>query len=438
MMRKSLVATSLLFSSLLQADMLDALKHYELKDYPKASAEFSALLPLGNELAAFNLAVMHYKGEGTATDPVKALAYFQLADRLGDSRAAGLISSLSAQLTAEEQQQATAHFQTLLGNVQIRDLPQDEAVLLDMPEVISRKAPDYPKEAAHSGSFGYTVMKYLIDEQGNVTTVEVLGSFPDKTFNKASVRAIKSWKYAATGQKHEGKVMLHYSLGPLKEYQVKKFMQEHKLMEYAVAGSPQHQFLLGTLLDMLASNSSYFIQKDSALALDPHAELPEQFFKRHSGFRADIAGFYGSAKVKTDEKGKVSEVLYSDKMSKPQAAAVLIGKELDEDASNGYFRLWADPGKRATIQPVAAISELHTSAYWWTMAAKNGNLNAQRQLAMLSETWENYLLQANDPQVQAWNGVRQILKGNKAAGQLLLDKAIAQNYETAAELKAAL
>lgn len=437
-MYKSLVAASLLFSTLLHADMLDALKHYELKDYPKASAEFSALLPLGNELAAFNLAVMFYKGEGTKADAVKALAYFQLADALGDSRAAPLTKSVSAKLSAEQQQQATEQFQSLLSKVQIRDLHDNEVDLTDLPEVISRRAPVYPVEAARSGTFGYTVMKYLIDEQGNVSTVEVLGSFPDKSFNKSSIRAMKSWKYAATGRKHAGKVMLHYSLGPLQHHQVKQFMQQHKLMEYAVAGSPQHQFLLGTLLDMLATNSSYFVLPDENLVLDPAAELPQQFFDRKSNFNASIEGFSGSAVVKTDAKGKVTEVLNADKMSKQQARTLLVGKELDEDASNSFFRLWADPGKTVSIIPVAYVSELHTGSYWWTMAAKNGNLEAQRQLAMLSETWENYLLQANDPQVQAWNGVRKILQGDKAEGQLLLDKAIAQNYEVAAELKAAL
>jgi TonB family protein len=437
-MRAALLLASLAFSSLIQADMLDALKHYDEKDYPKASQEFSELLPLGNELAAFNLAVMFYKGEGTKADQVKALAYFQLADALGDSRAAALSKSVSAKLSAEQQQQATEQFQSLLNKVQIRDLHDDEVDLTDLPEVISRRAPDYPVDAARKGTFGYTVMKYLIDEQGNVNTVEVLGSFPDKSFNKSSIRAMKSWKYAATGQKHAGKVMLHYSLGPLQHQQVKQFMQQHKLMEYAVAGSPQHQFLLGTLLDMLATNSSYFVQSDKNQALDPAAELPQQFFKRKSGFSTTIEGFSGSAMVKTDAKGKVTEVLNADKMSKQRATALLVGKELDEDASNNFFRLWADPGKKVSITPVAYVSELHTGSYWWTMAAKNGNLEAQRQLAMLSETWENYLLQANDPQVQAWNGVRKILQGNKVEGQLLLDKAIAQNYQMAAELKAAL
>lgn len=437
-MRSALLLASLAFSTMVQADMLDALKYYDQKNYPKASQEFLKLLPLGNELAAFNLAVMFYKGEGTQADQVKALAYFQLANELGDSRAEGLAKSLAAKLTTEEKQQATEQFHSLLSKVQIRDLIDGEFDQADMPEVISRKAPAYPEDAIRSRAFGYNVMKFLIDEKGNVTTVEVLGSFPSKTFDKASIRAIKSWKYAATGKKHSGKVMMHYSTGPLQKEQVTRFMQEHKLMDYAVAGSPQHQFLLGTLLDMVATNSSYNVKVDKAQPQDPSAELPEAFFKEQPAINVAIEGFFGSAEVKTDADGKVIEVLKAEKLSKKQATAVLLGKELDEDASNGHFSLWADPGKKVTVQAIASISELHSGSYWWSIAAKNGNLDAQRQLAMMSETWENYLLQANDPQVQAWNGVRKILQGDKAEGQLLLDKAIAQNYQVAAELKAAL
>lgn len=437
-MRRTLLAATLVLSGLAQADMLDGLKLYDQKDYTKAQTEFSALVPLGNELAAFNLAVMHYKGQGVPVDMVKAQAYFQLAAELGDSRASGLANSVSAKLTATEQQQAIEQFHALLSKVQIRDLIDGEFDQPDMPEVISRKAPAYPEDAIRSRAFGYNVMKFLIDETGNVTTVEVLGSFPAKTFDKASIRAIKSWKYAATGKKHSGKVMMHYSMGPLQKEQVTRFMQEHKLMDYAVAGSPQHQFLLGTLLDMVATNSSYSVKIDKTLPLDPAAELPKEFFKDLSGYSATIKGFFGSAEVKTDADGKIIEVLQADKLSKKQATALLLGKELDEDASNGHFKLWADPGKKVTVQAIASVSELHSGSYWWTMAAKNGNLDAQRQLAMMSETWENYLLQANDPQVQAWNGVRKILQGDKAEGQLLLDKAIAQNYQVAAELKAAL
>lgn len=437
-MRKSLLAAGLLFSTLAQADLLDALKHYDQKDYPQATAEFSELLPLGNEVAAFNLAVMLYKGEGATADPVKALAYFQLAAELGDNRAAGAISLISKKLSVTEQQQAYEQSRHLLGQVQVKMEEDDTLAIKDFPEVVSRKAPSYPEGAAQKGLFGYSVLRFVIDEQGNVSAVEVLGSFPAKTFDKTSARAVKTWKYAATGKKHQGKVVLHYSLGPLSKHKVNKFMQDHKLVEYAVAGSPAHQYMLGTMMDLLATNANYHVNVDKDLPLEVSNELPEQFFSRKSSFKTKIEGFYGSAEVNTNEKGVVTKVISSNKMELQQASALLVGKVLDEDASHGHYKLWADPGKAAVVEPVITLSQLHSGHYWWSMAAKNGSLDAQRQLAAFSPQWENYLLQNNDPQVQTWSGVRKILQGDKQEGQLLLDKAIAQNYGLATELKAAL
>jgi TonB family protein len=437
-MRKSLLAAGLLFSTLAQADLLDALQHYELKDYPKATVEFTELLPLGNEIAAFNLAVMFYKGEGTTADPVKALAYFQLAAELGDTRAAGVISTLSKKLSATELQQADEQSHQLLEQVLVKTLEDDDSDRVSFPDVVSRKAPVYPQGAANKGLFGYNVLRFVIDEQGNVSAVDVLSSFPAKTFDKTSIRAIKSWKYAATGQKHQGKVALHYSLGPLSKHKVTQFMQQHKLVEYAIAGSPQHQYMLGTMMDLLATNASYHVNVDKDLPLEIREELPEQLFSRKSSFKTKIEGFYGSAEVNTNEKGVVTKVVSSDKMELRDASALLVGKELDEDARHGHYTLWADPGKAAFIEPVITLSQLHSGHYWWSMAAKNGSLDAQRQLAAFSQQWENYLLKNNDPQVQTWSGVRKILQGDKVEGQLLLDKAVAQNYELAAELKATL
>ncbi len=215
-------------------------------------------------------------------------------------------------------------------------------------------------------------------------------------------------------------------------------MQEHKLVEYAVAGSPQHQYMLGTMMDLLATNANYHVNVDDDLPIEVGRELPEQLFSRTSSFKTQIEGFYGSAEVNTDEKGVITKVISSGKMELGQASALLVGKELDDDASNGHYRLWADPGKSALVEPVITLSQLHSGHFWWSMAAKNGSLDAQRQLAAFSPQWENYLLKNNDPQVQTWSGVRKILQGHKVEGQLLLDKAIAQNYEVAAELKAAL
>jgi hypothetical protein len=59
-------------------------------------------------------------------------------------------------------------------------------------------------------------------------------------------------------------------------------------------------------------------------------------------------------------------------------------------------------------------------------------------MASRDPRWEQYLLQQQDPVVQAWTGVKLIINGQQKEGELLLDQAIAKGYETAKELKAAL
>ncbi|WP_337840943.1 TonB family protein [Rheinheimera sp.] len=439
-MRYSFLAASLLCSTLVQADLLDALKHYELKDYAKAQAEFSALLPLGNELAAFNLAAMHHNGEGMAADPVKALAYFQLADQLGDNRAAAIVSKLSARLSAGQQQQAATLASQLLTQVQIRELDPKESSKTEFPEAIKRQEPQYPEEAAKRGQFGYVVMRFIVDEEGKVPVAEVLGSYPDKVFDRNSVRALRQWQYAATGKKHQAQVLLTYSLGPVSESKVNKIIKEHKLLDYAIAGSPTHQYALGSLLDLVTTSSYYSIEIDKQLPLNPNQGLPSELYntKRSLYFKAELPGFAGNAKVSANADGIITKVLSAANQDLAEVSQQLVGKSLGNKATQGNYHLWAEQGKDARVQPVMTLSQLHSPSYWWGMAAKNGNLDAQRRLAAFSGQWENYLLQQNDPQVQTWSGVRQILEGDKAAGQLLLDKAIAQKYQTAAELKAAL
>ena len=76
---KQWIWLALLACNLVQADMLDALKAYEQGNYTEAQQQFAELVPLGNELAAFNLGAMAYQGEGQEQDLSKAIAYFMLA-----------------------------------------------------------------------------------------------------------------------------------------------------------------------------------------------------------------------------------------------------------------------------------------------------------------------------------------------------------------------
>jgi len=441
-MRKSLVASSLLLSCLAQADLLDALKYYDQKDYAKAKAEFAALVPLGNETAAFNLAVMHQEGQGTAVDLVKTQAYLQLAYSLGDKKSGRLAKAIFGRLTAAEQQQATANFEQLVASVQINNPSVQEQPDVDSPEPISRKEPKYPVSAARRGQFGFAEARFLIDEKGQVQGIEIVNEYPKGTFDKATKNALTNWKYQATGQKHIGRVSLSYTLDGLElsKTRIDNLVKEHKLFDYAVAGSPDHQYLLGSLLRLLNSNTLARVEEDPNQTVTSEFDLPKELFTQNHLAPKPLVGFKGSAKVTTDDNGKVIAVLESEPLSTSEVEALLLGQTLHAKAKAGQYSVnaIAKDNTKVYISKVLKVPPYYSSDYWLLTAAKNGHLEAQRLMAARSDEWENYMLQQNDAQVQTWAGVTKILKGEQEQGQLLLEKAIAQQYEVAEEIKAAL
>lgn len=441
-MRKSLVATSLLLSCLAQADLLDALKYYDQKDYAKAQAEFATLVPLGNETAAFNLAVMHQEGQGTAVDLVKTQAYLQLAYSLGDKKSERLAKALFDKLTPVEQQQANIHFEQLVASVQINNPAVEEQPDADTPEPILRKEPKYPVSAARRGQFGFAEARFLIDEKGQVQGIEIVNEYPKGTFDKATKNALSDWQYQATGQKHIGRVSLSYTLEGLElsKPRIDNLVKEHKLFDYAVAGSPDHQYLLGSLLRFLNSNSFALVEADLNQSVTSEFDLPKELFTQNYLAPTSLPGFKGNAKVTTDEKGKVIAVLESKPLSKAEVEVLLLGQTLHDKVKAGQYSITAVANDKAKvyISKVLKVPPYYSSDFWLLTAAKNGHKEAQRLMAARSDEWENYMLQQNDAQVQTWAGVNKILKGEQEQGQLLLEKAIAQQYELAAEIKAAL
>ena len=97
-----LLIFALFFSVSLKADMIEALRAYEEKDFVKAKAEFADLLPLGNDIAAYNLAAMAHLGQDTASTETEAIALFKFAAFLGHPNAGELAEKLSLKLSAEQ------------------------------------------------------------------------------------------------------------------------------------------------------------------------------------------------------------------------------------------------------------------------------------------------------------------------------------------------
>jgi len=432
MLRQMIIVAFSLYHTAAAANFLTGFIAYEKKDYATAHYEFSALLPLGNEQAAFNLAAMASNGEGQSKDPVKALAYFELAAALGHPDAATMAEKIKRTLNAGQSSAANTLFSRLTQSVVIDDVAPDDAG--PELEAIKRVAPEYPVSAARNNQFGYVTIRYLVDEQGSVIAVDALDSFPEQVFERSAMQAVKRWKYQATGKKQIGSVKMTFSMGPLRQKVLENWLEKHQIWAYAAAGSPQHQEALGSILHLIHNNSGLELTQDEQAAFSQNA-LPAQLFAKNNLHRTYlIENFHGYAKVSVNKKGVVEQILSAKNQQAASAESLLLHKPLPGVKEAGVYSLVSQLDKKVLISKVVPINPLYQYDYWWRTAAKNGDLRAQRFLAATHKQWENYLLSKEDPQVQTWVGARMLLDGHADQGQALLAKARAKNYPLALEL----
>lgn len=79
------------------------------------------------------------------------------------------------------------------------------------PKVIKKVPPEFPAEAARKAiNAGSVRAKLTIGPDGSVLEVEILESEPKRVFDRASIEALKAWKFEATGQKETHEVKLVY------------------------------------------------------------------------------------------------------------------------------------------------------------------------------------------------------------------------------------
>lgn len=427
---------ALLSCTAAHADMLDALKAYEQKNYTEAQQQFAELLPLANELAAFNLGAMVYQGDGQEKDLTKALAYFMLAAELEHPQAKDLLGKISAEASEQQLDLATLQYEQLKQRLVIIASAEESPDDINLPQPVKRVSPEYPRSALANGLFGYVKLRFLVNEQGEIVAVDTLDSYPENTFEKASVRAIKRWRYEPSDQKHLLHVRLDYAIdGGVKLSTVERVMEEHKLWDYAVAGAPHYQFVLGTLLSLISVQSANSFWYDSEL---PLATAPDfSIYKSRARLKVDFDGFWGSAVVRVAKDGTITEQISSNIEDKSEITS-LVGLTLKGKVETDIYRI-----ERLSVNGVSkvvATPSIHTSRsmsgmFWWEQAAKNGNIEAQRIMAAYDKQWEDYLLGKDDAEVMAWTGTRLILEGQREQGMVLLEQAIAKNYAPAKEMK---
>ncbi|WP_052750299.1 energy transducer TonB [Arsukibacterium sp. MJ3] len=434
---KKWILAALFGCSVAQADMLEALKAYENQNYTQAQQQFAELVPLGNELAVFNLGAMAYQGEGQAKDLSEAIAYFMLAIELQHPQAKDVLADLTKNATEQQLEQANQRFEQLKRSVVIAATDLDKPRDVSLPQPIKRVSPEYPISAARNGQYGYVKLRFLVDEQGKVAAVDTMDAYPQNVFEKASVKAVKRWRYEPSGQKHLMNVQLSYALdGGVKVSAVEATVTEHNLWAYSLAGSPQHQLALGMLLSLIDIQSGNGFWYNPALPLTA-AAADFSIYEKRAALRVGFEGFWGYAVVRVAADGTITEQIKTDFEPRSEVTS-LVGLKLKGNVEADVYRLHrrSDISSRGvSITPSIEVSRAMSGMFWWEQAAKNGNLDAQRIMAAYDRQWENYLLSLNNAEVMAWTGTRLILEGQREQGMQLLEQAIAKNYKPAAQMK---
>lgn len=281
-------------------------------------------------------------------------------------------------------------------------------------------------------------LRFLVDESGAVTSVDTLEAFPQGVFEKSAIQAVKRWQYQPGDKKHLVRVKLDYTLddGYINAVQLTKLIEQENLWQYAVAGVPNYQQVLGTLLSLAAHYSEHYFVEDKAVKVT--AELPDlAVFASQKTPKIEIEQFSGWATVTLDEQGVITKV--SKRHLYPDSPDIdLIGMQASKKGTAGEYyitRLSDKLSGKINVRHVAKVAATLTPHFWWEMAARNGDQRAQQIMAANDSRWERYLLSKQDPVVMAWAGSRMILEGDRQQGMNLLEQAIALNYPQAREMK---
>lgn len=430
----SIAAFLLCCSTAAYADNFSAMQAYQQQEYAKAQLEFAKLVPLGNSLAAYNLAVMAYLGQGEAKDLIKAHKLALLAQYLGSEDAGTLLKKTSAALTAPEQQQAAAQanalFAAQLPKYQIVLNPTDDAQML---RPIHTVAAAYPAGVDTAGQSSRVRVKFLIDEAGKVVVADVVDAFPAKVFDKAALHAIKQYRYPQYDKKRISFAEIIFRMSPPSKQTYEDVFRSKQLFDYALAGSNQHQAVLAGLLNVLTLGHSTPIVIDPALPSDT-TTLPDEFFIHPEPWTdLPVAGLEGRVKLVIGDKHQVTAVLESSVLAVEDMAKKLTGQTLGTLPA-GVFMFDPQTEHTAIARQQFSIAPLYDAQFWMRQAAENGNVAAQRVIAATNEQWEEYRAEQGDAQSQAWLGARLYLTGETKQGKEWLQQAAAQNNSIAKEL----
>lgn len=442
----SVVTAGCLSVSTVQADIYTALNDYEQGNFASAKAEFERLLPLGNDMSAFNLGAMYFNGDGVERDITLAYGYFKLAAELNNPDAKEILPQVEAQLSEEMEVTAAEHYQRLVSQVKVprgsltASFPQTP--IHQSRAVVSRVAPRFPTRAVENNQIGYVEAQILINADGSVKAVTIVDEYPRNTFSRAVSRAAQQWEYEPGDEPTLTIVRFDFGFSNgFEPARVNRFVEQYQLWSGAWQESAEHQHVLSVFFQLLNVQSAAHFRVNNDLPEAPDVidfeklkGIPELTF-RHPQFE-------GHAFVELDQRGEIIQVLSSNEAAASWTDELVGMRVRGRGVEPGEYRIYRAPGLSSnnliSVQQVIEVPPAFRENHWRQRAARNGSKEAQRRLASYNPFWEQYLIAQGDAEVMAWAGARMFLNGQQQDGIALLQQSLERDYETASDMLEAL
>jgi len=186
-----------------QADFNSALDNYSAGNYAQAYKEFISMAETGEKRSQFNLGVMYFNGQHVEKDVNRAFAWLKLSMEDGNPDEHMKSVFESAKTAVKDKQVANALYQELSDKYSSEILlgtlypsfvkPENDHAFQAEPLDIVQ--PKFPKKAIRTNRQGWVKFQFDLDAKGTPRNITLLESFPKNTFERASAKAIRLWRF---------------------------------------------------------------------------------------------------------------------------------------------------------------------------------------------------------------------------------------------------
>jgi uncharacterized protein len=260
--RWALACVALLLGVAARADMYEALRAYDQKDYPRALELFRELAELGQLDAQEFLADMYVHGEGAPRSNVLGYAWAKIATENGSKITRTIVEQIEPHLTPrarEKIDEVYAQFSPaalrhrVLPNIFDRSL---RAGYQPCKMIKSGTAKRYPAGAVNSGVQGSVYVEFTVMPDGHARNPRIVYAVPVNTFDRSAREVILSTEFAPATTKGVPEpctmaVMVRYRLDARKEEYSELMEVVKDTKEKADKGDARSQLLYGLLAEGL-------------------------------------------------------------------------------------------------------------------------------------------------------------------------------------------